>query len=109
VLDNISICMSLSSKIIVVLSPTFLASQWCNYETRLTFEMHVDSQSPLLIPVMLTRCEVPAFIGRMTYMEVDNEHFFSRLVDAILETGIVYICLTGVMDPRRDSFKIYAF
>ena len=75
-----------SAKTVIVLSPEFLSSDWCEYEIRMTLEADSISRKRILIPVMLRPCRVPDFIGRLTYIEVDNEHFWERFITALKQT-----------------------
>ena len=81
--QNIERCVLTSCKTVIVMSPNFLGSQWCSYEAQITMEHDIDLRRRLLVPVMLTQCAVPEFIGRLTYMDVNNEHFWARFVGAL--------------------------
>src|SRR6218665_447257 len=87
VFENITICIHSSRRTVIVLSPEFLESPWCSYETRITLEMDLDTRQRLLIPVMLRECKTPDFIGRLTYIAVQSEHFWKRFVSALEEDG----------------------
>jgi hypothetical protein len=87
VFQNITKCIHTSKRTVIVMSPEFLQSPWCSYETRITLELDLDTKQRLLIPVMLKNCMVPDYIGRLTYMEVQNEHFLERFVAAVEEDG----------------------
>ena len=56
-------------------------------ENRIVMEMDLDTRQRLLIPVMLRQCRVPEFIGRLTYMDVTNQHFWPRFIDALRDPG----------------------
>ena len=83
VFENITRSISASLKTVIVLSPEFLNSDWCAYEIRLTMEMDLDRRRRIMIPVMLRTCRVPDFIGRLTYIEVQNDHFWDRFISAV--------------------------
>lgn len=87
VFQNITKCIHSSKRTVIVLSPEFLESPWCGYETRITLEMDMDTRQRLLIPIMLRSCCIPQYIGRLTYMEVENEHFWDRFVAALQKDG----------------------
>ena len=65
-------------------------------------EMDLTTRRKILIPIMLRPCRVPDFVGRLTYIEVHNEHFWDRFMSALQndytdpvtpfeeETAIVY-------------------
>src|SRR6218665_845576 len=90
VFQNITKCIHSSKRTVIIMSPEFLQSAWSSYETRITLELDLDTRQRLLIPVMLRSCMIPDFIGRLTYMEVQNEHFLERFVAAIEEDGQYY-------------------
>lgn len=83
VFENVIKYINLSKKTVIVLTPHFLQSPWCSYETRITMEMDLGTKQRLLVPIMLRNCRVPDFIGRLSYIEVDNEHFWDRFLQAI--------------------------
>ena len=83
VFENITRCIQSSIKTVIVLSSEFLDSSWCDYEIRITMEMDLTTRRKVLIPVMLRPCRVPDFVGRLTYIEVHNEHFWDRFMSAI--------------------------
>ena len=83
IFENITRCISASLKTVIVLSPEFLNSDWCAYEIRLTMEMDLDRKRRIMIPVMLRPCRVPEYIGRLTYIEVENDHFWDRFISAV--------------------------
>ena len=87
VFQNITKCIHASRRTVIVMSPEFVESPWCSYETRIIVELDLDARQRLLIPVMLRQCRVPDFIGRLSYMEVDNQHFWSKFVDALKDPG----------------------
>ena len=87
VFDNITRSIQASAKTVIVLSPEFLSSDWCEYEIRMTLEADSISRKRILIPVMLRPCRVPDFIGRLTYIEVENEHFWERFISALKQNN----------------------
>ena len=88
VFQNITKCIHASRRTVIVMSPEFVESPWCSYETRIIMEMNLDARQRLLIPVMLRQCRVPDFIGRLTYMNVNNEHFWMKFFDALRDQGL---------------------
>ena len=87
VLQNITKCIHSNRRTVIVMSPEFVESSWCSFETRIIMELDIDARQRLLIPVMLRPCRIPEFIGRLTYIEADNEHFWTRFIDALIDRG----------------------
>ena len=88
VFDNITRSIQASAKTVIVLSPEFIDSDWCEFEIRMTLEADLSARKRILIPVMLRQCRVPDFIGRLTYIEVENEHFWERFISALYSRDI---------------------
>ena len=88
VFDNITRSIQASAKTVLVLSPEFIDSDWCEFEIRMTLEADLSARKRILIPVMLRPCRVPDFIGRLTYIEVENEHFWERFISALYSRDI---------------------
>ena len=53
----------------------------------MTLEADLSARKRILIPVMLRPCRVPDFIGRLTYIEEENVHFWERFVSALKQTN----------------------
>ena len=66
------------------MTPDFVRSQWCKVEVQMTMENDIGLQRRGLLPIMLHQCEeIPDCLKRVTYMEVDNEHFWARFISAL--------------------------
>ena len=108
VFDNIGRSIQASAKTVIVLSPEFLSSDWCEYEIRMTLEADLSARKRILIPVMLRPCRVPDFIGRLTYIEVENEHFWERFISALKHTNDceVDVSLSGNYISRSGASSL---
>ena len=82
-LDNMSYATRSSLKIVMVLSPDFVEDSLCEHEIRMTLDMGIRVRRRSIIPVMLRPCRPPDFLGRLSYIEVGNEHFWENFVSAI--------------------------
>ena len=59
--DNIVKCISLSRRVIIIISKKYIESAWCQYEVQVALaQIHQHRRGKLLIPVLL---EVTKFTG----------------------------------------------
>ncbi|KAM9324976.1 uncharacterized protein PAF06_001090 [Gastrophryne carolinensis] len=83
IIDNMIECIQSSQKTVMVLSPDFLRSRWCLFETNLSiFQDCMLHKS--IVPIMLKPCPVPLHLSTLTYLEADDEQFFEKLTQVIL-------------------------
>ena len=84
VLQNIDNSVQESLKTVVVLSPEYIKSAWCSYETQVVMDYDIETRQGILIPIMLRQCQIPEYIGRLSYIDVSkNDHFMNRLVSGL--------------------------
>ncbi|KAM9324977.1 uncharacterized protein PAF06_001091 [Gastrophryne carolinensis] len=83
IIDNMIECIQSSQKTVMVLSPDFVRSRWCLFETNLSiFQDCMLHKS--IVPIMLKPCPVPLHLSTLTYLEADDEQFFEKLTQVIL-------------------------
>ncbi|XP_053548867.1 uncharacterized protein LOC128640402 [Bombina bombina] len=83
IIDNMIDCIQKSKKILVVLSPDFVRSNWCLFETNLS--MFKDCLGhKAIVPIMLKPCPVPLHLSHLTYIDAEDDQFFEKLINAIL-------------------------
>ncbi|KAM9324974.1 uncharacterized protein PAF06_001088 [Gastrophryne carolinensis] len=83
IIDNMIECIQSSQKTVRVLSPDFVRSRWCLFETNLSiFQDCMLHKS--IVPIMLKPCPVPLHLSTLTYLEADDEQFFEKLTQVIL-------------------------
>lgn len=84
VVRNVERAVKRSKKTIAVLTPSYVDSKWCQYEAvhAMTTAMN-DRLDAFLIPIMLEQCDVPEYMRNITYIDVHDEHFWKKLVDAL--------------------------
>lgn len=61
-----------SRRIVLVLSPSYVASEWSNFEYQITQSRDSKSQLRQLIPILLRQCEVPRRLASLTILDVTN-------------------------------------
>jgi hypothetical protein len=87
IIENIVRFLQRSSKVIVVLTPAFLRSQWVEFET----QINIEKPSQLtVIPVLLEDCEIPRFLNTTTYLDVQNktiEEWWNVLQESLKTDG----------------------
>ncbi|XP_078592905.1 tetratricopeptide repeat protein 22-like [Branchiostoma floridae x Branchiostoma japonicum] len=65
VFDNIIYSIENSYKILLILTPNFVTSEWCKYETEQALMESLKSKSGRVIPIMLHECDVPASVTHL--------------------------------------------
>lgn len=70
-------------KTIIILSPDYVESSWCNYEANLVINRSPDNKEHVLIPILYRKCDIPAAISPLYYCDYpkfkddpDVEEFF---------------------------------
>ncbi|KAM5140460.1 uncharacterized protein ACMZJ9_014313 [Mantella aurantiaca] len=83
IIDNTVECIQSSQKTIMVLSPDFVRSRWCLYEANQSMFQDCMHQKAI-IPIMLKPCPIPLHLSHFTYLEADDEQFFDKLTQVLL-------------------------
>ncbi|CAH1268134.1 TTC22 [Branchiostoma lanceolatum] len=73
VFDNIIHSIENSYKTLLILTPNFVTSEWCKYETEQALMESLKSKSGRVIPIMLHECDVPASVRTITYLDVSHD------------------------------------
>ncbi|XP_052101667.1 uncharacterized protein LOC127735515 isoform X2 [Mytilus californianus] len=91
--DNIYDEMKNSSKILIVISPSFLDSYWCITEARQAFQMaHADGDSLKVIPILLrpVKKEIPSFLKSYRYIDaLQEKDVAAKIMDAFYHSAAV--------------------
>lgn len=95
VLQNINDLMVESMKMLIVITPNYLESNFCKYEKCLAFFIHAGESRHCLIPLLLEPCDdLPVELKQLTYIDAETERDIpARIVDALKNNGN-YILLT---------------
>eukprot|EP00058_Branchiostoma_floridae_P027813 XP_002613304.1 hypothetical protein BRAFLDRAFT_68270 [Branchiostoma floridae] len=90
VFDNIIYSIENSYKTLLILTPNFVTSEWCKYETEQALMESLKSKSGRVIPIMLHVCDVPRSVRTITYLDVSRDAIGSydwlKLKKALEET-----------------------
>ncbi|XP_019622058.1 PREDICTED: tetratricopeptide repeat protein 22-like [Branchiostoma belcheri] len=90
VFDNIMYSIENSYKTLLILTPNFVTSEWCKYETEQALVESLKSKTGRVIPIMLQECDVPASLRTITYLDVSHDAIGSydwlKLKKALEET-----------------------
>ncbi|XP_070574415.1 toll-like receptor 10 isoform X1 [Ptychodera flava] len=81
--SNIMNCIKMSRKTVLMLSPDFLRSPWCEYEMQIVLREHLFRERKVVIPVLLHDCIIPDFISHLTYLEVKDPQFWEKFLELI--------------------------
>ncbi|XP_053384636.1 uncharacterized protein LOC123536364 [Mercenaria mercenaria] len=66
---NIREGMMNSLKVLLFLTPNFLQSGWCKYETDAAFVLSMGCGYSCIVPVLLEECEIPPTLVTLTYID----------------------------------------
>jgi hypothetical protein len=66
---NIREGMMSSLKVLIFLTPNFLQSGWCKYETDAAFISSMGCGYSCLVPVLLDECNIPPTLVTLTYID----------------------------------------
>lgn len=58
-----------SRKTVIILSPDYLSSEWCVYETNLAVHKSPSAKAHCLIPVLYRKCKIPSFLSLLVYVD----------------------------------------
>ncbi|XP_056387187.1 uncharacterized protein LOC130282696 [Hyla sarda] len=83
IIDNMVECIQRSQKTVMVLSPDFVRSRWCQFEAKL-FIFQDCMLHKAIVPIMLRPCPVPLQLSHLTYLEADDKQFFDKLCHVLL-------------------------
>lgn len=76
-----------SRKMLLVLTPEYLASEWAEFENTLAQMLDPAARKRRMLPLMLRACELPPRIRRLNYIDFTNpdnqDMSIKRLIDAI--------------------------
>ncbi|XP_066280339.1 toll-like receptor 2 [Branchiostoma lanceolatum] len=90
VIDNIIYSIENSYKTLLILTPNFVTSEWCKDETQQALMESLKSKTGRVIPIMLDKCDVPASVRTITYLDVSRDAIGSydwlKLKKALEET-----------------------
>ncbi|KAI8480766.1 hypothetical protein Bbelb_415080 [Branchiostoma belcheri] len=70
---NIIYSIENSYKTLLILTPNFVTSEWCKYETEQALVESLKSKTGRVIPIMLQECDVPASLRTITYLDVSRD------------------------------------
>ncbi|XP_078602527.1 tetratricopeptide repeat protein 22-like [Branchiostoma floridae x Branchiostoma japonicum] len=73
VFDNIIDSIKSSYKTLLILTPNFVTSEWCKYETEHALLKSLKSKRGCVIPIMLHKCDAPESLRSITYFDVSGD------------------------------------
>eukprot|EP00058_Branchiostoma_floridae_P026017 XP_002611507.1 hypothetical protein BRAFLDRAFT_63858 [Branchiostoma floridae] len=73
VFDNIIDSIENSYKTLLILTPDFVNSVWCKYETEQALMESLMGKTGRVIPIMLKECVVPSSVRTITYLDVSRD------------------------------------
>ncbi|XP_048242420.1 uncharacterized protein LOC124151336 [Haliotis rufescens] len=89
VVKNIEEFIAKSWKCVLIMTPAFVTSEWCEFEMNIMVNMSVEDKRENIIPVLMKPCNIPTAVKRLTYIDVrQSQRWRGRLVDAIRRTEI---------------------
>ena len=73
-----------SRKTLLVLTPTYLASQWAEFENLMLQTLDPANRALRLIPLLKERCDLPIRIGFLTYVDFTDSAEYDRAWQRLL-------------------------
>ncbi len=87
IVRDLSAALRASRRVVVVLTPEWVASDWTNFEASLEVYRDPAAKHMRLIPLMLRTCDVPEELSRLRHIdfrsEAEFERSFTELISAI--------------------------
>ncbi|MBN3316379.1 TLR1 protein, partial [Atractosteus spatula] len=83
VLENMSICIQDSQKVLLVLSPDFLNSRWCLLETNMSLLKDCLEHKPVVPVLLQPGLTVPLHLCHLTYLEARDPHFLRKVIKVL--------------------------
>ncbi len=87
ILTNIEYAVENSRHTILVLTPSYHKSEWCEFESLLVGVADITGRKQKFLPIVLHDCKLPSRIAMLAYADFTNvkerEEQFQRLVDQI--------------------------
>ncbi|XP_019638268.1 PREDICTED: myeloid differentiation primary response protein MyD88-like [Branchiostoma belcheri] len=101
---NIDWAVANSRKILIVLSPNFLSSNWCKFELKAAIEKELKSDKYCVLPVLKSKCEIPDELALLTYLDcTDGNVDVAKLASDIKSK--VRKRASFASSPKRKRFK----
>lgn len=66
------------NKLLVILSPEFLESSECEFQTKFTFSLQIEEQQRRLIPIIYKSCKLPSLLGCLTKINLSGSNSMSN-------------------------------
>lgn len=96
---NITARIEESMKILIVFTPNYLESGWCEYEQRIGFAASIKKRKNCIIPLMLEPCDIPNSLKDLTYIDARHETDIpTKIMEAFYSNGKYY-------DVTSDSLQ----
>ncbi|XP_033642929.1 transmembrane protein 268-like isoform X1 [Asterias rubens] len=81
-MDKIVNSLCTARKIVLVLSPDFVLSQWCTYENLKALKNHFRNVNKV-IPVLLTEVDLPDFLQDIPNVDGMSKNFWQKFIAAL--------------------------
>jgi hypothetical protein len=90
---NIREGMMSSLKVLLFLTPNFLESGWCKYETDAAFINSMGCGYSCIVPVLLDECEIPPTLVTLTYIDatIPGLDVPAKIAASLLHPGMSYV------------------
>lgn len=70
--ENIAQAIDGSKKTVVVLSPDFVSSKWCNYELEMAYLQESGQSYHQVVPIVYRKCTIPRILQGKSYLDWEN-------------------------------------
>jgi len=73
-----------SRKTLIVLTPEYLASEWCEFENILAQTLDPAARRRRVIPLLLKQCDLPPRIGMLTYADFTRQEEWEAQLERVV-------------------------
>ncbi|XP_077990247.1 uncharacterized protein LOC144444626 isoform X2 [Glandiceps talaboti] len=87
IIDNVLSAIRNCRKTVLVLSQSFCDSEWCKYEMLLGLQENITKGYTVMVPIVLEDCAIPDQITPLTCLDLSDEYFWGRFVEALTSDG----------------------
>jgi hypothetical protein len=84
VITEIERAIMVSRKVLLVLTPSYVKSEWTELENILTASQDPAARKRRLLPIMVEKCELPLRLRALTYMDFMNQQITKEQMDRLI-------------------------
>ena len=91
IISNIEDCITNSRCTVILFSPAFLDSEWCQIEHTLATTHTITKPGSVVVPIKLKPCELPISISTINYIDAAEGRVHEKIFNAV-KSGMYMFC-----------------